>query len=129
MTDENSKLPETEDKTSITLVINKIVKYKKWPAIQMNLKIEYLFVKDYGYLPFAKNMSKNISTKTSKNLSGKYSQILRDHAKQSAIETVKITSKRVMTWDQYNSIIMEYQKKCKTIHQMNHLNLEQKIGV
>ena len=128
MTDENSKLPETEDKTSITLVINNNISFE-WPAIQMNLKIEYLFVKDYGYLPFAKNMSKNISTKTSKNLSGKYSQILRDHAKQSAIETVKITSKRVMTWDQYNSIIMEYQKKCKTIQQMNHLNLEQKIGV
>ena len=90
----------------------------------MNPKIEYLFVKDYGYLSFAKNMSKNISTETSKNLSGKYSQILCDHAKQSAIETVKLTSKRVMIWDQYNSIIMEYQKKCKTIHQMNHLNLE-----
>ena len=40
-----------------------------------------LFVKGYGILSFAENMGTNISKNTSKNLSGKYSQKLIDHAK------------------------------------------------
>ena len=44
------------------------------------------FVK--GYLSFAKIMCKN----TSKNLSGKYSQKLPDHAKQSATDAFKTAS-------------------------------------
>ena len=39
-----------------------------------------IFVKGYGFLSFAKNIGKNIS----KILSGKYSQKLLDHAKQSS---------------------------------------------
>ena len=41
-----------------------------------------LFVKDYGFLSFAKNIGKNIGKNISKNLSGKYSQKLLDHDKQ-----------------------------------------------
>ena len=40
-----------------------------------------IFVKGYGFLSFAKNMSKNIGKNKNKNLSGKYSQKLLDHAK------------------------------------------------
>ena len=40
----------------------------------------------------AKNLGKNIT----KNVSGKYSQKLLDHAKQSATDAFKTTSKRVI---------------------------------
>ena len=43
-----------------------------------------IFVKDNGFLSFAKNTGKNIS----KNLSGKYGQKLLDHAKQSATDSI-----------------------------------------
>ena len=35
---------------------------------------DQIFVKGYGFSPFAENMSKNIGKKISKNLSSKYSQ-------------------------------------------------------
>ena len=41
-----------------------------------------IFVKGYGFLSFAKNLGENIGMSISKNLSGKYSQKLLDHAKQ-----------------------------------------------
>ena len=40
-----------------------------------------VFVKGYGFLSFAKSMSKNIAKDISQNLSGKYSQKLLNHAK------------------------------------------------
>ena len=56
-----------------------------------------------GHLSFAKNMGKNISKNVSKSLSGKYSpgmlaacQKLLDHAKQSATDALKTSSKRVI---------------------------------
>ena len=60
-----------------------------------------IFVKSYGFLSFAKDMGKNIGKNISKNLSGKYSpsmlvtrQKLLDHAKKSAIDVLKTSSKR-----------------------------------
>ena len=50
----------------------------------------WIFIKGYGFLSFAKNMGRNIS----KNLKSKYSQNLHDHAKQSATNLLKISSKR-----------------------------------
>ena len=41
-------------------------------------------------------MSKNIGKNISKNLSGKYSQKRLDHAKQSAADILKTSSKRVI---------------------------------
>ena len=41
-------------------------------------------------------MTKNIGKKVRKNLSGKYSQKLLDHAKQSAKDALKITSEKVI---------------------------------
>ena len=41
-TDHNSKPLEIEDKTSITLVIDQSVTYKKWPVTQLKLEINYL---------------------------------------------------------------------------------------
>ena len=68
-----------------------------------------IFVKDYGFLSFAKNMGTNIGKNISKNLNGKYipgmlprvaqvydhtRQKPLDHAKQSATEAFKTASKR-----------------------------------
>ena len=50
------------------------------------------FVKCYGILSFAKNMSKSIG----KNVSSKYSQHCLDRAKRSATDALKIASKRVI---------------------------------
>ena len=40
-----------------------------------------MFVKDYGFLSFARNIDKNVGKNISKSLSSKYSQKLLDHAK------------------------------------------------
>ena len=55
-----------------------------------------IFVKDYGFLSFAKTIGKNIGKNTSKILlsGGQYSQKLVDHAKQSATDAIKAASKR-----------------------------------
>ena len=55
--------------------------------------IDQIFVKGYGFLSFAKNMSRNIGRSISKNLSGKYSQKLLDHTKTSATDALKTVSK------------------------------------
>ena len=47
-----------------------------------------IYVKGYGFLPFAKNMSKN--------LNNKYSQKLIDTAKKSTTDASKTASKRVI---------------------------------
>ena len=52
-----------------------------------------IFVKGYGFLYFAKNMGKKIDKNTGKNVSGKYSQKLLDHAKKSATDVLKTYSK------------------------------------
>ena len=54
---------------------------------------ERVFVKRYVFLSFAKNMSKYIRKNTSRNLIGKYSQKLIDHAKQSATDALQTVSK------------------------------------
>ena len=55
-----------------------------------------IFVKGYEFLSFAKNIGRNIGKIINKNLSGKYSQNLIDHAKQSATDAFKTTSKRAI---------------------------------
>ena len=71
-----------------------------------------IFVKGYGFFSFAKNMGKNIGKNTSKNLSGKYSprmlvmhQKLLDHAKKSATDALKTSSKRVIQKQQKQLVI------------------------
>ena len=54
---------------------------------------DWMFVKGYGVLPFAKNMSEDIGKNISENLSGKCGQKLLDHAKQFATDAVKTISK------------------------------------
>ena len=56
---------------------------------------DQVFVKDYGFLSFAKNCGKNIGKNISQNFRGKYSQKVLDHAKQSATDALKATSKIV----------------------------------
>ena len=48
------------------------------------------------FLSFAKLMGKNIDKNICKNLSGKYNQKILDHARQSATDALKTTSKRVI---------------------------------
>ena len=55
--------------------------------------IDRILVKTYGFLWFAKNMSKNIVKNVSKILNSKYIQNLPDNADQYATEVLKTTSK------------------------------------
>ena len=55
-----------------------------------------IFVKDYGFLSFAKNMSKDIGKIISKNLSGKYSHKPLDHTEQSATGILKTILKKLI---------------------------------
>ena len=64
---------------------------------------DQIFVKGYGFLSFAKNVGKTISKNISKSLSDKYipgmlaaRQKLFHHAKQSATDALKTSSKRVI---------------------------------
>ena len=66
-----------------------------------------IFEKGFRFLSFAKNISKIIDKYISKNLSGKYSQKLPDHAKQSATDVLKTASKEA------------FQKRAKTTGDLN----------
>ena len=55
-----------------------------------------IFVKDYEFLSFTRNMGKNVGKNISKSLNSKYSQILLDHAKQSDTDALKTSSKRAI---------------------------------
>ena len=55
---------------------------------------DQIFVKRYGIWYFSKSMKKTIGEKISIILSGKYSQKLFDHAKESATDVFKTISKR-----------------------------------
>ena len=57
---------------------------------------DWIFVEGYGFLSFTKNTGKNIGKNISKHLSSKYSQKLLDHAKESATDALKTSSKRVI---------------------------------
>ena len=53
-----------------------------------------MFVKGYGFLFFAMNMSKTIDKNISKNVTGKCSQKPLDHAKQHGTNALKNISKK-----------------------------------
>ena len=57
---------------------------------------DQIFLKDYEFLSFTKNMGRNIGKNKSKYLRSKYSHKLLDHVKQSATDAFKTTSKRVI---------------------------------
>ena len=54
---------------------------------------ERSYVKDYGFLSFARNVSTH-ATKVAKNLNNKYGQTLADSAKKSATDALKNAGKR-----------------------------------
>ena len=69
--DQNPKPLEIEDKHYFSY---QSVKYKKIMCYVLQpIKVHSTFVKDYGFLSFAKNMTKNIGENISNNFSGKYS--------------------------------------------------------
>ena len=45
-----------------------------------------IFVKIFGFMPYAQNMGKNISKNKNKHFDSKYSHKVLDHVKQSATE-------------------------------------------
>ena len=51
-----------------------------------------IFVKGYRFLSFVKNINKNVGKEINKNLRGKHSQKLVDHAKKSATDLFKTAS-------------------------------------
>ena len=51
-----------------------------------------IFVKGYRFLSFVKNINKNVGKEINKNLHGKHSQKLVDHAKKSATDLFKTAS-------------------------------------
>ena len=55
-----------------------------------------MLAKGYGFLFFAKKMTKTIAKNQSKKLSRKYIQKLLNHAKQFATNAIKNTSKRII---------------------------------
>ena len=57
---------------------------------------EWIFVKGYGFLSFAKNMGKYIGKNITKNLSSKYNQKTLDHARQFTTDALKTSSKRAI---------------------------------
>ena len=82
-----------------------------------NIKMRYsieprIYVKGYGFLSFAKNMSKS--------LSNKYGQKLLDGAKKSTTDAIKTTSKRVVqkTAEETGHLIQKsLQKNCQMVKQ------------
>ena len=52
------------------------------------------------------NMGKNITKNISKHLSGKYSQRLLDHTKQSVADVFKTTSKRLIKKKQQKQLVI-----------------------
>ena len=57
---------------------------------------DWIFVKGYGSLSFAKYIGKNIDNNKSKNLGGKHTRKLLEHAKESATDAFKNTSKKLI---------------------------------
>ena len=57
--------------------------------------IERRYVKDYGFLSFARNLG-TYTTKATKNLNNKYSQKLADSVKKSATDALKIAGERAI---------------------------------
>ena len=80
-------------KINITLVINESVKYQKMTRYSIQPRGQ-TFVKRYGLLSLAKTMGKRIGKNASKSLTRKYSQKRFDHAKLSAKDAIKTTSKK-----------------------------------
>ena len=64
-----------------------------------------IFVTGYGFLPFAKNVFKNIGKNISKSLNSKYSQKPLDHAKLSATDAFKTSSKELFKKQQKQAVI------------------------
>ena len=74
------------------------------PRYQVQLS-DLIFVKGYGFLSFAKKMGTNIGERIIKNLSGKYSQKILDHAKQSATGALKLHQKQRFKKQQKQQLI------------------------
>ena len=91
-TDQNIKPLDIDDKINITLVINWCVTCKIRYQIDPR---ELIFGKGCGFLSFAKYMGKNIGQIINENVSGKCSQKLLYHAKETATNALKTASTNI----------------------------------
>ena len=66
-----------------------------------------VLVNSYGFLFFSKNMDKNTGKNISKNLRGKYSQKLLDHAKQPATNALSNVSKKIHLYPEQRKNIID----------------------
>ena len=98
---------------------------------------DWIFLKAYGFLSFARNVGKHIGKNISKNLSSKYSCKLLDHAKQPATDTLKTASKKQFKKQQKQLVIwlgikllIELQMSKKLHHRIIPKQLQmKKIGI
>ena len=90
-TDQNSQPFKVEDRINLTLVVKQKIYWIQFHCRQVRYSIEpkdRIYVKEYEFLSFAKNMGKN--------LSNKYSQKLLDSAKKSTADAIETASKRAI---------------------------------
>ena len=84
---------------------------------------DQIFVKDYRFLYFTRNIGKSVDKNISKNLSSKYKQELLHHTNLSATDTLKTASKRPIrktaevTDDLIGSKIADKIKESQKLHQ------------
>ena len=64
----------------------------------INALFNWIYVKGYGFLSFAENMSKN--------LSNKYNQNILDSAKTSTTDAIKTASKRAIQKKQLKQLVI-----------------------
>ena len=90
---------------------------------------DYIFVKGYGFLYFARNVGKDVGKNIIQNLSSKYRQRLLDHAKESATNTLKSDSKNSTSnwWFDCDKIADRIRKISKTSSKDNSESNEKKI--
>ena len=92
-----------------------------------------IFVKDYAFFSFARNVGKNVGKNISINFSSKYCQKLFDHAKQTATDALNTASKKVIqknaaaTGDLFgNKVVHKIKKVSKTSPKNNSKTNEEK---
>ena len=88
-----------------------------------------IFLKNYGFLSFAKNMSKNIGENISKNVSGNYIQKPFDHAiKSTTTNTLNSGLKRV-TYKTAKAMVTKFLIKSQKSRKIHHRIIQKQLTV
>ena len=87
-----------------------------------------IFLKNYGFLSFAKNMSKNIGENINKNVSGNYTQKPFDHATKSTTNTANSGLKRV-TYKTAKAMVTKFPIKSQKSRKIHHRIIQKQLTV